>query len=316
MLILGAALELPLLQGPDGGFEHRERPEIVRGEATSAFPSVVALGVPPLSVCSGNLITPRLVLTAAHCSGDLPLEVVVQFGSAIFGATAARPELAVRLADARVHPGYVPLENGVSLGENDIAIAVLSEPVDIDPVPFRTLPLPDAIVGRTMTSVGFGVDEAGEGGIKRQASLVVSELDPVFVLTRSEDNPDEANICSGDSGGPQFLELDGVVQQIAVHSWADVGCQSISGSTRTDVTAAWILDQVEQVHGTRDLCEASGRYDDGICDSTCDHIDPDCLPDRAAARVRGEPRSGCSITGQPLVSWAAFKGLAALSRRR
>ena len=293
-MLIGIALAAPQTQVRDAASVRDPTPNIVHGTATSAYPSVVALGVPPLSVCSGNLITPRLVLTAAHCSGEIPLEFVVQFGSAIFGPTAAAPERAVRLADARIHPGYVPLENGVTLGENDIAIAVLVEPVDIDPVPFRKLPLPASVVGRSMTSVGFGIDEADEGGIKRLATLTVSELDPVFVITESEDNPNDANICSGDSGGPQFLEIDGVLEQIAVHSWADVGCTSISGSTRTDVTAGWILDQVEAVHGTRDLCEASGRYDDGICDERCDRIDPDCLPPKVAARVRGEPTPGCS----------------------
>ena len=62
---------------------------IVNGSPEYGFPSVVSLGAEfgdnAFSACTGNLITPKLILTAAHCSGDLPMEAVLSLGKAFFG---------------------------------------------------------------------------------------------------------------------------------------------------------------------------------------------------------------------------------------
>lgn len=266
---------------------------VVNGDVEDGFPSVVSLGLPPISVCTGNLITPRLVLSAAHCSGGIPLEEVVQFGRVSFGATASSPEQSVSMEQAVIHPQYRPLE-GYDVGAFDLAVVELVEPVDIDPIPFRRLPLNEGVIGDEVVSVGFGIDEEGVGGIKRSSPLVVSDFDEMFLMSDNDGNPDRANICSGDSGGPQLMQTDAGWVQVGVHSWATVGCDGTSGSTRTDVAANWILDQVERVHGTRDLCEAAGRYDNGICDS-CERVDPDCLPPENARAVRELRASTCSM---------------------
>ena len=60
---------------------------IVNGQQEYGFPSVVSLGAEfgdnAFSACTGNVITPKLVLTAAHCSGDLPMEAVLSFGKGL-----------------------------------------------------------------------------------------------------------------------------------------------------------------------------------------------------------------------------------------
>ena len=66
--------------------------------------------------------------------------------------------------------------------------------------------------------------------------------------------------------------------QIAVHSWGDQSCTVQAGSTRTDLVSDWIFETVENVHGTTDLCEINGYYDDSECTefSICAGIDPAC----------------------------------------
>ncbi len=132
---------------------------------------------------------------------------------------------------------------------------------------------------------------------------MVSDFWQQFILSDSHDNPDGANICSGDSGGPQFLVTEGRLIEWAVHSWGDANCTSRSGSTRVDEAQEydWIIEQVEAIHGVADLCEINGFYGDGWCDDDCPSVDADCLPpvepmdeDEDEPSAEGDGCSGCA----------------------
>jgi secreted trypsin-like serine protease len=291
-------------------------PPIINGVVERDYPSTVGLGAAGFTICTGNLITPRVVLTAAHCQADLPLDLLVAFGVAIVGTEASDPKHELALSAASIHPDYREL-SGAFLGENDVGVAILEEdaPDDVPPVWIRTAPFTRRdIVGETVTSVGFGLTETNESGVKHSAPLVVSDLDPMFLISESAGNEDGANICSGDSGGPQFHERDGIVEQVAVHSWGDLNCRYNSGSTRTDVVADWILAQVEDVHGTTDFCEITGKYGDGACDPTCERTDPDCVTTIADLVTYGDVR-GCDTSGVGGLPIGVLAALGLLVRR-
>jgi hypothetical protein len=278
---------------------------IFYGEQESDFPSVVGLGAGDgaFTACTGNLITPRIVLTAAHCGADLPIELVVEFGEAYFGEIASSYDVAIGFDDAIIHPDYVELSSGAggTLGEYDVSVLVLSEDAPIEPTRVRLEPLTEEVEGSLLTSVGFGVTETGGSGVKFSAELTLDTLDPMFLISYSATNENGANICSGDSGGPQFfVGDDGVPIQWAVHSWGDSECLNSSGSTRVDVVAQWLLEQVESVHGSTDLCEINGLYGDGICQTDCDAVDPDCVTDTGSPEEEGSEQAacvGCSASG-------------------
>ena len=287
--------------------------DLVNADTEDDFLFTVALGAElgsnKFSACTGSLITPEVVLTAAHCGGDFPIELVITAGRAFFGSDVQSAD-SVGFADGILHPDYVELSNGIggTLGRNDIGVLVLEEPVDwVDPVWIATESIDEIADGSTVTSIGFGVSNPnGSGsGIKRSAELIVDAVDEIFLYSNSSTNDNSANVCSGDSGGPQVYWDGEKYVQWAVHSWADQNCTAQSGSTRVDTVSEWILDQLEDVHGTRDRCEMWGLYGDGVCDVECD-ADPDCAVDIVGAED-GERKAGaCSTAPQDVPLWPSM----------
>jgi secreted trypsin-like serine protease len=276
-------------------------PPIINGALEEGFPEAVAIGTSfgenTISICSGTLITERIILTAGHCGGDLPIELVTSLGVAFFGTDIASADAELRFDDYALHPDYVPLQNGVTYGENDVSILVLEEAAPVEPAWLRLEPLSsEEAEDQAVTSVGFGLNETGTSdGRKRSATLLIDGLDEMFLTSRSQSNPDGANICSGDSGGPQFfIDEEGRHVVWGVHSWGESSCERLSGSTRVDVVADWLLEQIERVHGTDDICEAAGRYTDGVCDEDRCDADPDCDPPPPP-----EETGGCATAPRP-----------------
>ena len=310
---------------------HRPPDRIVNGKEENRFPQTVSLGAFGFSLCSGSLITPKIILSAGHCGADIPLDIVVSLGSAYFGPSITDPTDEVGFVSMVLHPDYVPLGSDgftQSLPEFDLALLELENAVDVDPIWFNERRLRNKDIGKEVTSVGFGItSSAGAGsGEKRSAVLTVDGIDDMFVLSSTSTNDGGGQICSGDSGGPQYYKdpETGEWIQWSVHSWGDQNCLVESGSTRTDVAADFILDFVEKVHGTRDKCAVLQRYGDGVCDLDCEAIDRDCSlvelsdGDFASADAGSDPTEarGCRVVpGGSVGGWLLLVGLLGLRRR-
>jgi hypothetical protein len=202
------------------------------------------------------------------------------------------------------------------LGSNDFSLLILAEDAPVKPVFYWTEPLDETWIGTPIKSVGFGITGGGQddAGTKRSANLVISDLEEQFVIADNIDNPDNANICSGDSGGSQmfFNEEWGEWVQLAVHSWGDENCTMTSGSTRTDLVHDWILETVTSVHGSSDFCEINGYYEDEECTtfSICQAVDPACLVDE------DEPKMACATSDVQPMWWMVLMGMLSFSRKR
>jgi uncharacterized protein (TIGR03382 family) len=268
-----------------------ERQAVVGGVLEPGSPAVGAIlpvaptcGEPAEAspvTCTGTLVAPRVVLTAAHCveSADAPQVLSVVFASEPARAHASER---VRAIEGRLHPAW-------RAGENDIGVLILAEDAPVVPVPLDGAALPADIVGRTTRVVGFGMDDQGRTGSRRSGTARVTAIEAgTFSMEAAP-----GMTCGGDSGGPSFLEVDGAERLVGVTSFGDLACTR-GTNTRVDVHAAFlqtILDEVAQAPPARPPLDL--KVD--ACTARCQgHAD--CPLGMACVTLPGGGKS-CAVAG-------------------
>ena len=218
---------------------------IINGEpdrGPKAHPYVGALvSVPPsgefkgqrIPVCSGTLISPRVFLTAGHCTDSLIKKGLPTYVS--FDPTYKPGASEVVSATPYTHPKFcicTPPERPEIVGSlprdvrYDVGVAVLDEPVSM--ATYGALPAVAGLVdtlkeGQRLTVVGYGVSgyEIGGEPPPRLQPLFTGERSKATVRLLNPLDPAVDNqlvktsgisiggsgegSCSGDSGGPLFL---------------------------------------------------------------------------------------------------------------
>jgi MYXO-CTERM domain-containing protein len=205
----------------------RVEQEIVVGTEDPGDPAVV-MYIGEHAGCSGTLVAPRVVVTASHCLASQPV-----VGAKIyFGADRASAK-AIDVLYSRRHPQYGATQV-LNRWLNDIALILLAEDAPAEAQPLPVLPpelsaaLQEGAGGRI---VGYGVADTGGFGKKHQGTVLISSVS----RERFGTSPNPSLTCSGDSGGPLFLAVDGTEYLAGVTSTGDQGCQSEGNFARTDI---------------------------------------------------------------------------------
>lgn len=186
--------------------------------------------------CTGTVLAPDLVLTAAHCVAPK-----ADYAVAIVGA--GQPKL-VPAARIVVHPRFDADQFETRRPTPDLALVKLAEPL---PARFRPARLGAADglpeKGTAFQIAGYGM--AAAGAEKSAGTLRTVTLPSIGttggIMVRLSPPEGAAGACTGDSGGPAFR--DGAVA--GVMGWATGpggtrGCGGVTGVTLVSLHRDWI----------------------------------------------------------------------------
>jgi MYXO-CTERM domain-containing protein len=185
-------------------------PPIVNGEVTTDYPEVLALYLSDQSgrqgaLCTASLISPRWVLTAAHCvtdSADFELAYIyVMFVNETNEADQGNTKLAKAWYP---NPNY-----SAQTGLNDIALIEMRTDMDGPFMPLTDTGIRRSDVDTDFRIVGFGATSDRDNSTNSKKRVVdVPLVDYDNSLMHTEDKADDQNACHGDSGGPVMRLYD------------------------------------------------------------------------------------------------------------
>jgi len=218
------------------------------------------------SRCTATLVSPTVLVTAAHCTEGTVGKTAVKFDTLIDATPPASlppavdpavgytaPELAAvgyLSGTAHTHPGYSHFTDKKNW--NDVGVVVLDSPItDIEPATIAPSGYLDQFGPKVLsttffTTVGYGteISQAGPGPhkptpqdypiVRRFAEQPGQKLDAQLLQVNGNDRDPRGTggTCYGDSGGPAFH--DGYQVSMTSYGLGSV-CRNLDGLQRIDI---------------------------------------------------------------------------------
>lgn len=231
-LALVAALTAPLAPAralvgaePDSTFANRVAMVLIRGGDEAGF-------------CTGLVLSPRILLTAAHCLRPLG-DMAVHYRDADGRAVVIPVDAAI------AHPRY--RADAIQARALSIDLALIRTARPLAPR-FAAAAISESgapPIGKAVILSGYGAAREGDwssGGILRSATLAVREPASSVLIWAADPAGRSVGACSGDSGAP-IWSADGSTA-IAIVAWAQAphgrGCGGLTQGPLLAPLKGWI----------------------------------------------------------------------------
>jgi secreted trypsin-like serine protease len=198
--------------------------------------------------CSGTLISPTVVLTAAHCT-DGTATAYAYFDVEVPDDFRENPTGI--LGTTYTHPDYNP-----NTLDNDVGVVVLDKAVRLREYPvlaaegfLSDLKAAGEIQDDTFVNVGYGLLEGSPPPNLQDNESRWYSTSPYRGLTQNNLHllqntaaTGQGGTCFGDSGGPHFWE--DTLMIVSVTSWGDAVCRSNDMTQRVDLASVleWLAE--------------------------------------------------------------------------
>lgn len=200
-------------------------------------------------ICTGTPISKDMILTAAHCVKGISSDHI----TAIFHTDITCesgfdfPTMSIKAKDSIFHAGYSEGRKNIT---NDVALVKLSSNI---PESYEVSEVYDGqstLSSDVVTLAGYGSsDENGEGATYLRTTQKSFKDDIEVEDQKITLQQKYRGICTGDSGGPVFVEVNNKLTIAGVNSYVGVDvtntmCRSYSVSMYIPYFHDWIQTQL------------------------------------------------------------------------